>query len=72
MIVSLTTRGLEVEVLNNAPGVYSARYAGTEHDSEANMNKLLSEMNHKENRKARFRTVIALALTEKNIPSTVS
>ena len=54
--------GLEVEVLNNAPGVYSARYAGTEHDSEANMNKLLSEMNHKENRKARFRTVIALVL----------
>ena len=48
--------GLEVEVLNNAPGVYSARYAGTGHDSEANMNKLLSEMNHKENRKARFRT----------------
>ena len=57
--------GLEVEVLNNAPGVYSARYAGTEHDSEANMNKLLSEMNHKENRKARFRTVIALILDGK-------
>ena len=57
--------GLEVEVLNNAPGVYSARYAGTEHDSEANMNKLLSEMNHKENRKARFRTVIALVLDGK-------
>ena len=57
--------GLEVEVLNNAPGVYSARYAGTGHDSEANMNKLLSEMNHKENRKARFRTVIALILDGK-------
>ena len=57
--------GLEVEVLNNAPGVYSARYAGTGHDSEANMNKLLSEMNHKENRKARFRTVIALVLDGK-------
>ena len=37
----------------------------TEHDSEANMNKLLSEMNHKENRKARFRTVIALILDGK-------
>ena len=57
--------GLEVEVLNNAPGVYSARYAGTGHDSEANMNKLLSEMNHKENRKARFRTVIAIVLDGK-------
>lgn len=52
--------GLEVEALNNAPGVYSARYAGPEHDSEANMKKLLSEMEGKENRKARFRTVIAL------------
>lgn len=52
--------GLEVEALNNAPGVYSARYAGPDHDSEANMKKLLSEMEGKENRKARFRTVIAL------------
>ena len=52
--------GLEVEALNNAPGVYSARYAGTGHDSEANMNKLLHEMKGKENRKARFRTAIAL------------
>lgn len=52
--------GLEVEALNNAPGVYSARYAGPEHDSEANMKKLLHEMEGKENRKARFRTVIAL------------
>lgn len=52
--------GLEVEALNNAPGVYSARYAGPGHDSEANMKKLLYEMEGKENRKARFRTVIAL------------
>lgn len=52
--------GLEVEALNNAPGVYSARYAGPGHDSEANMKKLLHEMEGMENRKARFRTVIAL------------
>ena len=52
--------GLEVEALNNAPGVYSARYAGPGHDSEANMKKLLHEMEGMENRNARFRTVIAL------------
>ncbi|MCF2551083.1 non-canonical purine NTP diphosphatase [Bacteroides caecigallinarum] len=53
--------GLEVEALNGAPGIYSARYAGGEgHDSEANMKKLLSEMQDKENRKASFRTVICL------------
>lgn len=57
--------GLEVEALNNAPGVYSARYAGPGHDSEANMNKLLQEMNGIESRKARFRTVIALLLNNK-------
>ena len=57
--------GLEVEALHNAPGVYSARYAGPGHDSEANMNKLLHEMEGKENRKARFRTVIALILEGK-------
>jgi len=52
--------GLEVEALNGAPGVYSARYAGGEgHDSEANMRKLLSELENNNNRKARFRTVIA-------------
>ncbi len=52
--------GLEVEALNGAPGVHSARYAeGTDHDSEANMSKLLRELNGKENRKARFRTVIS-------------
>lgn len=57
--------GLEVEALNNAPGVYSARYAGPGHDAQANMRKLLCEMEGKENRKARFRTVIALILDGK-------
>ncbi len=53
--------GLEVEALNGAPGVYSARYAGGEgHDSEANMRKLLHELEGKTNRKARFRTAICL------------
>lgn len=57
--------GLEVEALNNAPGVYSARYAGPEHDSKANMQKLLHELEGKSNRNARFRTVIALLLDGK-------
>ncbi len=53
--------GLEVEVLDGAPGVHSARYAeGTDHNSEANMAKLLQQLDGKDNRKARFRTVIAL------------
>ena len=53
--------GLEVEALNGAPGVYSARYAGGEgHDSQANMNKLLRELENAKNRKARFRTVVSL------------
>lgn len=53
--------GLEVEALEGAPGVHSARYAeGTDHDSEANMTKLLRKLEGKENRQARFRTVIAL------------
>ena len=53
--------GLEVEALDGAPGVHSARYAeGTDHNSEANTAKLLRELNGKENRQARFRTVIAL------------
>ena len=55
--------GLEVEALNGEPGVYSARYAsigGTDHDSEANMKKLLRNLQDKDNRKAQFRTAIAL------------
>ena len=57
--------GLEVEALNGAPGVYSARYAGDGHDSEANMQKLLHELEDKENRKAQFRTAICLILEGK-------
>lgn len=57
--------GLEVEALNGAPGVYSARYAGPGHDSEANMRKLLADLEGENNRKARFRTVIALILDGK-------
>ncbi len=53
--------GLEVEALNGEPGVHSARYApGTSHDSKANMAYLLKNLSGKKNRKARFRTVIAL------------
>lgn len=52
--------GLEVEALDNRPGVYSARFAGEDCNSENNINKLLSELEDIENRKARFRTVIAL------------
>jgi len=54
--------GLEVEALNGAPGVYSARYAGEEKNALKNMKKLLSELNGIENRKARFRTVISLII----------
>ena len=55
--------GLEVEALGGAPGVHSARYAeGTDHDSEANMRKLLYELRYDKNRKAQFRTVITLIL----------
>ena len=57
--------GLEVEALNGAPGVFSARYAGDGHDSEANMQKLLKELQGKENRKAQFRTAICLIMDGK-------
>jgi XTP/dITP diphosphohydrolase len=52
--------GLEIEVLNDEPGVYSARYAGEEKDSEKNMDLVLHKLEGKINRKARFRTVISL------------
>ncbi|MBR5035928.1 MAG: non-canonical purine NTP pyrophosphatase [Prevotella sp.] len=55
--------GLEVDALNGEPGVHSARYAeGTDHDSEANMQKLLRKLGNNNNRSARFRTVIALVM----------
>lgn len=57
--------GLEVEALNGAPGVYSARYAGNSHDSQANMKKLLTELKGINNRKAQFRTVISLIIDGK-------
>ena len=60
--------GLEVEALGGEPGVYSARYAeGTDHDSEANMNKLLQRLGNNNNRRARFRTVIALIIRSEEV-----
>lgn len=65
MSVFADDTGLEVDALGGAPGVHSARYAeGTDHNSEANMEKLLRELNGKTSRTARFRTVIALLLAE--------
>jgi len=57
--------GLEIESLDGRPGVYSARYAGEEHNFEKNMNKVLAEMDGITNRKARFKTVISLILNGK-------
>jgi len=59
--------GLEVEALNGAPGVYSARYAGEEATFEDNVQKILGAMKGVENRKARFRTVISLYLNNKQL-----
>lgn len=65
MSVFADDTGLEVDALDGAPGVHSARYAeGTDHNSEANMEKLLRELNGKTSRKAHFCTVIALLLAE--------
>lgn len=52
--------GLEVNALHGAPGVYSARYAGTDKSSEANMDKLLNALKDETDRFAQFRTAIAL------------
>lgn len=57
--------GLEIEALNGAPGVYSARYAGEEANSEANLQKVLTHLKGKENKNAQFRTVIALNIATK-------
>ncbi len=69
--------GLEVDALGGEPGIYSARYAALDgddsisHDSEANMAKLLRKLEGVKNRKARFRTVIALITTKDNSPSLI-
>lgn len=52
--------GLEVEALNGDPGVYSARYAGSQRNSDDNIDLLLTNLKNKDNRNARFRTVITL------------
>lgn len=57
--------GLEVPALNNEPGVHSARYAGEERSFQKNIEKLLSGLEGKEDRQARFRTVICLLLRDK-------
>jgi XTP/dITP diphosphohydrolase len=57
--------GMEIEALYGRPGVYSARYAGNQCSFEDNMNKVLDEMRHITNRKACFRTVIALIMEGK-------
>jgi XTP/dITP diphosphohydrolase len=54
--------GLEVEALNGRPGVLSARYAGEAKDANANMDKILLELDGVENRKARFKTIISLVI----------
>ncbi len=57
--------GLEIEALNGLPGVHSARFAGENKDSSANIEKVLSMLGNSQNRSARFRTVIALILDKK-------
>lgn len=59
--------GLEVEALNGAPGVYSARYAGEQKDDDDNIQKLLGELKDEKNRNAQFKTVIALNLNDKQL-----
>lgn len=59
--------GLEVEALHNAPGVYSARYAGNHKNSDDNINLLLRNLSEFSNRKAQFRTIITLIGLDKRI-----
>ena len=56
--------GLEVDALNGDPGVYSARYAGEQRNANANMKKLLQNMEGQFNRNAQFKTIIALSINE--------
>lgn len=56
--------GIEVEALNGEPGVYSARYAGEDKNDEANVKKLLKQLENENNRNAQFKTAIALNLDE--------
>jgi XTP/dITP diphosphohydrolase len=58
--------GLEIETLNGEPGVYSARYAGSDRSSEDNMAKVLDGLSNKENRDAQFRTAICLVLNNES------
>ncbi len=57
--------GLEIDALNGKPGVFSARYAGEDKNSEANIRKVLQELSGLQNRGARFKTVIALIINGK-------
>ena len=57
--------GLEIDALNGAPGVYSARYAGEQPNADDNMNKVLENLSDSNNRKAQFKTVIALNINGK-------
>jgi len=57
--------GLEVKSLNNAPGVFSARYAGSENNSENNIQKLLTELKYKSDKSAQFRTAVTLNIEGK-------
>jgi len=59
--------GLEVKSLNNEPGVFSARYAGDSNDSQANIKKLLKNLEDKADRSARFKTAIALSMNHSHI-----
>ncbi len=59
--------GLEVEILNGAPGVFSTRYAGEPKNDDKNIDKLLQDLKDKSNRKANFKTVICLNINGKQL-----